>query len=70
MQRLKDYIEKHEGGLITAIRNETDNSYSFIIYYLFFYASLRISAFYYLLISTSKKEKKESLHREYTLLIQ
>ena len=25
IQRLKDYIEKHEEGLITAIRNETDN---------------------------------------------
>ena len=25
IQRLEDYIEKHEGGLITAIRNETDN---------------------------------------------
>ena len=23
--RLKDYIEKHEGGLITATRNDTDN---------------------------------------------
>ena len=26
IQRLEDYIEKHEGGLITAIRNETDNT--------------------------------------------
>ena len=26
MQRLEDYIEKHEGGLITATRNETDNT--------------------------------------------
>ena len=26
IQRLKDYIEKHEGGLITAIRNNTDNT--------------------------------------------
>ena len=25
IQRLKDYIEKHEGGLITAIRNDSDN---------------------------------------------
>ena len=25
IQRLKDYIEKHEGGLITAIKNDTDN---------------------------------------------
>ena len=25
IQRLKDYIEKHERGLITAIRNNTDN---------------------------------------------
>ena len=25
IQRLEDYIEKHEGGLITAIRNNTDN---------------------------------------------
>ena len=24
-QRLKDYIEKHERGLITTIRNDTDN---------------------------------------------
>ena len=24
-QRLEDYIEKHEAGLITAIRNDTDN---------------------------------------------
>ena len=24
IQRLEDYIEKHEGGLITAIRNDTD----------------------------------------------
>ena len=26
IQRLKDYIEKHEGGLITATRNDTDNT--------------------------------------------
>ena len=26
IQRLGDYIGKHEGGLITAIRNETDNT--------------------------------------------
>ena len=26
MQWLEDYIEKHEGGLITAIRNDTDNT--------------------------------------------
>ena len=26
IQRLKDYIEKYEGGLITAIRNDTDNT--------------------------------------------
>ena len=26
IQRLKDYIEKHEGGLITTIRNNTDNT--------------------------------------------
>ena len=26
IQRLEDYIEKDERGLITAIRNETDNS--------------------------------------------
>ena len=26
IQRLKDYIEKHEGGLITAIRNYTDHT--------------------------------------------
>ena len=26
MQRLEDYIEKQEGGLITAIRNNTDNT--------------------------------------------
>ena len=25
IQRLEDYIEKYEGGLITDIRNETDN---------------------------------------------
>ena len=25
IQRLEDYIEKHEGGLITAIRNDTDS---------------------------------------------
>ena len=25
IQRLKDYIQKHEGGLITATRNETEN---------------------------------------------
>ena len=26
IQRLKDYTGKHEGGLITAIRNNTDNT--------------------------------------------
>ena len=26
IQRLEDYIEKHEGGLITAIRNDTGNT--------------------------------------------
>ena len=26
IQRLEDYIEKYEGGLITAIRNNTDNT--------------------------------------------
>ena len=26
IQRLEGYIEKHEGGLITAIRNDTDNT--------------------------------------------
>ena len=26
IRRLKGYIEKHEGGLITAIRNDTDNT--------------------------------------------
>ena len=26
IQRLKDYKEKHEWGLITAIRNDTDNT--------------------------------------------
>ena len=26
IQRLKDYIEKQKGGLITAIRNNTDNT--------------------------------------------
>ena len=26
IQRLEDYIEKHEQGLITAIRNNTDNT--------------------------------------------
>ena len=26
IQRLEDYIEKHDGGLITAIRNDTDNT--------------------------------------------
>ena len=25
IQRLEDYIQNHEGGLITAIRNDTDN---------------------------------------------
>ena len=25
MQRLEDYIQKHDGGLITAIRNDYDN---------------------------------------------
>ena len=27
IQRLDYYIEKHEGGLITAIRNNIDNTY-------------------------------------------
>ena len=26
MQRFEDYIEKHEGGLITATRNDTENT--------------------------------------------
>ena len=26
IQRFEDYIQKHEGGLITAIRNDTDNT--------------------------------------------
>ena len=26
IQRLNDYREKHEGGLITATRNDTDNT--------------------------------------------
>ena len=26
IQRLEDYTEKHEGGLITAIKNDTDNT--------------------------------------------
>ena len=26
IQRLEDYIEKHEEGLITATRNDTDNT--------------------------------------------
>ena len=26
IQRLEDFIEKHERGLITAIRNDTDNT--------------------------------------------
>ena len=26
IQRLEDYTEKHERGLITAIRNDTDNT--------------------------------------------
>ena len=26
IQRLEDYIEKHEGGLITTIRNNADNT--------------------------------------------
>ena len=26
IQRLEDYIEKHERGLITTIRNDTDNT--------------------------------------------
>ena len=26
IRRLEDYIEKHEGGLITAIRNDTGNT--------------------------------------------
>ena len=30
-QRLEDYIEKHEGGLITAIRNDTDKKDNRII---------------------------------------
>ena len=25
IQRLENYIEKHEGGLITAVKNDTDN---------------------------------------------
>ena len=28
IQRLEDYIEKHEGGLIAAIRNDSDNTIS------------------------------------------
>ena len=28
IQRLEDYIEKHEGWLITAIRNDTDNRWT------------------------------------------
>ena len=28
IQRLKDYIQKHEGGLLTATRNETENTMS------------------------------------------
>ena len=26
IQRLQDYIQKHKGGLITATRNDTDNT--------------------------------------------
>ena len=26
IQRLKDYIQKHDGGLITDIKNDTDNT--------------------------------------------
>ena len=26
IQRLEDYIEKHERGMITAIKNDTDNT--------------------------------------------
>ena len=26
IQRLEDYIEKHEGGMITSLRNNTDNT--------------------------------------------
>ena len=26
LKRLEDYIQKHDGGLITAIRNDTDNT--------------------------------------------
>ena len=26
IQRLEDYIQKHDGGLIKAIRNDTDNT--------------------------------------------
>ena len=26
IQRLEDYIEKHDGGLITSIKNDTDNT--------------------------------------------
>ena len=26
IRRLEDYTEKHDGGLITAIRNDTDNT--------------------------------------------
>ena len=26
IQRLKEYIQKHEGGLITATRNDTENT--------------------------------------------
>ena len=26
IQRLEDYIEKHEGGLFTAIKNDRDNT--------------------------------------------
>ena len=26
IQRLEDYIQKHDGGLITATRNETENT--------------------------------------------
>ena len=27
IQRLEDYIQKHDGGLITAIRNDTENKH-------------------------------------------
>ena len=28
IQRLEDYIQKHEGGLITATRNDTDKGWT------------------------------------------